>query len=42
MLQIAEQEVEGDGWSGVTQMGVAVDGGAADIHAYTPLNNRTK
>ena len=33
MLEIAEEEVEGDGGTGVAQMGIAIDGGAADVHA---------
>ena len=33
-LQIAEQEVEGDGGACMTQMRVAVNGGAADVHAH--------
>ena len=33
MFQIAEQQVEGDGRTGMTQMGVAIDGGTANIHA---------
>ena len=34
VLQIAEHEVEGDGRTGMAQMGVAIDGGAAHIHAH--------
>ena len=42
MLQVAEQQVEGDGRTGVAQVGVAIDGGAADVHAHTTLYQRTK
>ena len=34
VLQIAEENIEGDGRTGVAQMRIAVDGGAADIHAH--------
>ena len=34
VLQITEQQVKGDGRTGMTQMGVAIDGGTTDIHAH--------
>ena len=34
VLQVAEDEVEGDGGTGVPQMGVAVNRGTADIQPY--------
>ena len=34
VTQVAEHQVEGDGGTGMTQMGVAIDGGTANIHAY--------
>jgi hypothetical protein len=34
MFQITEHQVKGDGWSGVTQMRVAIDGGTAYVHAH--------
>ena len=34
MLQVAEHHVERDGRTGMAQMGVAIDGGTADIHAH--------
>ncbi len=37
MLEVAEEDVEGDGRSGMTQMGIAVDSRTADIHTNTPL-----
>jgi hypothetical protein len=33
VLQVAEDEVEGDGGPCVSQMGIAVDCGSADVHA---------
>ena len=33
MLQVTEHQVEGDGGTGVAEMGVAINGGAADVHA---------
>ena len=33
-LEVAEQQVEGDRRACVAQVGVAIDRGAADIHAY--------
>ena len=32
VLQVAEHQVEGDGGTGMAQMGVAIDGGTTDIH----------
>ena len=37
VAEVAEQEVEGDGRTGVAQVGVAIDGGAADVHADVSL-----
>ena len=37
MLQVAEEDVEGDGGAGVTQMGIAIYGGTAHIHAHMIL-----
>ena len=37
VLEVAEDDVEGDGRACVAEVGVAVDGGAADIHAHPPL-----
>ena len=34
MLEVAEQDIECDGGTCVTQMGIAVHGGAAHVHAY--------
>ena len=34
VAQVAEEDVEGDGGAGMTQMGVAVHRGAAHIHAH--------
>ena len=34
VLQVAEYHVEGDGWACMAQVGVAVDGRTADIHAH--------
>ena len=34
MFQIAKQQVEGDGRTGMTQMRVAIDGGTTYIHAH--------
>ena len=42
MLQIAEHQVEGDGRTGVPQMGIAIDGGTTDIHAYIGCVERLK
>ena len=42
MLQIAEEEVERDGRTGMAQMGIAVDRGAADVHAHSPLVERAE
>ena len=42
MLQVAEHQVEGDGRAGMTQMGVAIDSGAADIHAHIRSMQRLK
>ena len=39
-LQVAEQQVEGHGRTGMAQMGVAVDRGAADIHPHATGGNR--
>ena len=40
MLQIAEQQVEGDGRTGMPQMGVAIDGWSTHIHAHMGGVNR--
>ena len=42
MLQVAEDDVEGDGGAGVAQVGVAVDRRAADVHAHMALVNRAE
>ena len=34
MLQVAEENVEGDGRAGVSEMRIAVDGGTADVHSH--------
>ena len=34
MLQITEHQVEGDGGTGMSQMGIAIDGRPTDIHAH--------
>ncbi len=34
MFQISENQVESDGWTGVTQVRIAINGGTADIHAH--------
>ena len=34
MLEVAEKDIEGDSRTGMPQMGVAIDGGAADVHAH--------
>ena len=34
VLQVAEKDVEGDGRTGMSQMGIAIDRGSADIHSY--------
>ena len=34
MLQVAEENIEGDGWTCVSQMCIAINGRTADIHAY--------
>ena len=39
-LQVAEQQVEGHGRTGMAQMGVAVDRGAADVHPHAAGGNR--
>ena len=37
LLQVAEQHVEGDGRTGVAQVRVAIDRGAAHVHAHHGL-----
>lgn len=37
VLEIAEKDVESDGGAGVTQMGIAINGGAAHIHPHPTL-----
>ena len=34
MFQIAKHEVEGDGRTGMSQMGITIDGWPADIHTH--------
>ena len=34
MLEVTEENIESNGWTGVSQMWVTVHGGTADIHAY--------
>ena len=34
MLQIAEHQIEGDGRTGVSQMGITINGRTTDIHAH--------
>jgi hypothetical protein len=34
VLEIAIEDVEGDGGTCVSEVSVAIDGGAADVHAY--------
>jgi hypothetical protein len=38
VLEVAEQQVEGNSGSGVTQVSIAIDGWAADIHAHAPFH----
>ena len=40
LLQVAEQHVEGNGRTGMTQVRVAIDRGAADVHAHHRLVQR--
>ena len=40
VLEIAEQNIEGDGWTRMSQMGIAVNGGTAYIHTDAPLMDR--
>ena len=40
VLQVAEEEVEGDGRTGVAQVGITIDGGAADVHADASRRER--
>ena len=42
MLQVAEKDVEGDGRTGMTQMGVAVNCGAAHIHTHSAWGERAE
>ncbi len=42
MSQIAEHHVERDGRTGMSEMAVAIDRRAADIHAHAPLMDRTE
>ena len=34
VFQIAEQQVEGNSGTGMSQMGIAIDGRTTDIHAH--------
>jgi hypothetical protein len=34
MLQIAIENIEGDGWTGMSQMGITIYGWATYIHAH--------
>ena len=40
VAKVAIDHIKGDGGTRVTQMAVAVNGGATDIHAHTALGNR--
>ena len=42
MEQIAVEQVEGDSRTRMAQMGIAIHGGTADIHAYVSLVQRLK
>ena len=42
MAKVAEDDVEGNGRARVAQVRVAVDRGAADIHAYPALHDGDK
>ena len=42
LLQMAEKHVEGDGGTRVTQVRIAIDGGAAHIHAHMGRRQRHK
>ena len=42
MKEITEEEVEGDGRTGMTQVGITIYRRTADIHAYTALHQRTE
>ena len=42
MAEVTEQHIERNGGTGVAQMGVAVDGGTADIHAHVGGVQRLK
>ncbi len=42
VLQITEQEVEGNRRTRVPEVGIAIDGGAAHIHPDTPLVERAE
>ena len=42
VLEVAEQEVEGDGGTGVAQMCIAINGGAANVHAHAARNDGAK
>ena len=40
--EVAEQQIERDGGTGVTQVGIAIDRRAADIHTYTTFGQGRK
>ena len=42
MPQVAEEEIESDGGTCVSQMGIAIDRRTADIHAHTPFVQGTE
>ena len=42
VLKVAEEHIEGDGRAGVAQVGVAIDGGSAHVHAHVRLVERHK
>ena len=42
MGEVAEEYVEGDGRTGVSEMSVAVDRGSAYIHSHTPFVDRAE
>ena len=40
VLEVSEKEIEGDGWPGMSEMRVAINGRAADVHAHAPRVER--
>ncbi len=40
VLEVAEKEVEGDGWTGVSEVSITIDGRAADVHPDAPGSER--